>query len=313
MANKIKPKRSYTASSVPLTTDLDTHELAINWVDGKAFTKNAAGNIVSVTLGGGGGSSGLTWSSVPASATATGTAGQIAYDGGSMWVCVATNQWMRAQLSTGSIYKAFDSFTAADGTAISGRSLETGTANPTTWSTALSGTNAANGVIRGNRFQADNYAGSPNSGNNNYSFATVNSGASNVTITTTFVVGSRDYEYAYAGIAARQTNLDNRISATVFRNGNVDVGIGLRLAQHSGGTFTSLGTAGTGTSLTAGTEYTLTLVLSGTSITATLSNGLTVSGTSSVNQTATTHGVFIGHTGDAGSGSVTSLDNFTVT
>jgi hypothetical protein len=53
MANKIKPKRSYTASSVPLTSDLDTHELAINWVDGKAFTKDASGNIVSVTLGGG--------------------------------------------------------------------------------------------------------------------------------------------------------------------------------------------------------------------------------------------------------------------
>jgi hypothetical protein len=53
MANKIKPRRSYTASSVPLTSDLDTHELAINWVDGKAFTKDAAGNIVSVTLGGG--------------------------------------------------------------------------------------------------------------------------------------------------------------------------------------------------------------------------------------------------------------------
>jgi len=57
MPNRIKPKRSYTANSVPLTTDLETHELAINWVDGKAFTKNAAGQIVSVTLGGSGGGS----------------------------------------------------------------------------------------------------------------------------------------------------------------------------------------------------------------------------------------------------------------
>jgi hypothetical protein len=56
MPNKIKPRRSYTANSVPLTSDLDTHELAINWVDGKAFTKDASGNIVSVTLGGGGSS-----------------------------------------------------------------------------------------------------------------------------------------------------------------------------------------------------------------------------------------------------------------
>jgi hypothetical protein len=56
MPNKIKPKRSYTANAVPTTSDLDTHELAINWADSKAFTKNAAGQIVSVTLGGGGGS-----------------------------------------------------------------------------------------------------------------------------------------------------------------------------------------------------------------------------------------------------------------
>jgi hypothetical protein len=59
MANKIKPKRSYTTNAVPTTSDLDTNELAINWSDGKAFTKNAAGNIVSVTLGGGGSSGGM--------------------------------------------------------------------------------------------------------------------------------------------------------------------------------------------------------------------------------------------------------------
>jgi Concanavalin A-like lectin/glucanases superfamily len=109
MANKIKPKRSYTASSVPLTTDLETHELAINWADGKAFTKNAAGNIVSVTLGGGGGS-GLTWSSVPASATATGTAGQIAYDAsGNFYVCTATNTWVRSQLTPWELDQYFSS------------------------------------------------------------------------------------------------------------------------------------------------------------------------------------------------------------
>jgi len=53
MPNKIKPKRSYTSGAVPTTSDLETNEVAINWADGKAFTKNAAGNIVSVTLGGG--------------------------------------------------------------------------------------------------------------------------------------------------------------------------------------------------------------------------------------------------------------------
>jgi hypothetical protein len=98
--NKIKPKRSYTANAVPTTSDLDANELAINWADGKAFTKNAAGNIVSVTLGGGGGGgSGLTWSSVPASAFAEGTAGQIAYDSSFFYVAVAQNKWERTPLS----------------------------------------------------------------------------------------------------------------------------------------------------------------------------------------------------------------------
>ena len=58
MPNRIKIKRSYTAGSIPAPSDLETNEVAINWADGKAFTKNASGNIVSVTLGGTGGGSG---------------------------------------------------------------------------------------------------------------------------------------------------------------------------------------------------------------------------------------------------------------
>jgi hypothetical protein len=77
MGNKIKPKRSYTASSVPLTTDLDTHELAINWQDGKAFTKNAAGNIVSVTLGGGGGSGSIVTAASVSAFPAAGSASNL--------------------------------------------------------------------------------------------------------------------------------------------------------------------------------------------------------------------------------------------
>jgi hypothetical protein len=66
--SKIKPKRSYTTGAVPTTSDLEANEIAINWVDGKAYTKTAAGNIVSVTLGGGGGGSG----SIVTAATAAG-------------------------------------------------------------------------------------------------------------------------------------------------------------------------------------------------------------------------------------------------
>jgi hypothetical protein len=46
------------------------------------------------------GGSGLSWSSVPASATATGTAGQIAYDGSYFYVASASNTWARAALSS---------------------------------------------------------------------------------------------------------------------------------------------------------------------------------------------------------------------
>lgn len=53
MPNPIKPKRSFTANSVPLPVDLAANELAINWTDGKLFTKNSAGQIVTLTLGGG--------------------------------------------------------------------------------------------------------------------------------------------------------------------------------------------------------------------------------------------------------------------
>jgi hypothetical protein len=45
-------------------------------------------------------SGGLSWSSVPASATASGTAGAIAYDGEFLYVATATNTWERVALST---------------------------------------------------------------------------------------------------------------------------------------------------------------------------------------------------------------------
>jgi hypothetical protein len=45
-------------------------------------------------------SSGLSWSSVPASATAAGTAGSIAYDAlGNFYICTATNTWVRSSLA----------------------------------------------------------------------------------------------------------------------------------------------------------------------------------------------------------------------
>jgi len=48
MSQVIKIKRSETSSSTPSTSDLATHEIAMNIADQKIYTKNAAGNIVTV-------------------------------------------------------------------------------------------------------------------------------------------------------------------------------------------------------------------------------------------------------------------------
>jgi hypothetical protein len=133
MANKIKLRRSYTAGAVPLTSDLEINEVCINYADNKLFVKTPQNTIQAITLGGSGGGSytlptasasvlggvkvgggltitdgvlaasggsGLSWSSVPASATASGTAGQIAYDGNYLYVATAANTWERAALSS---------------------------------------------------------------------------------------------------------------------------------------------------------------------------------------------------------------------
>lgn len=48
MSSKIILKKSSVASKVPLATDLDYGELALNYADGKIYYKNAANNIASI-------------------------------------------------------------------------------------------------------------------------------------------------------------------------------------------------------------------------------------------------------------------------
>ncbi len=42
----------------------------------------------------------LEWTTAPASAAATGTAGQIAYESGFLYLCVATDTWQRVAVAT---------------------------------------------------------------------------------------------------------------------------------------------------------------------------------------------------------------------
>jgi len=58
MANKVLVKKSSTAAKVPLTTDLDYGELALNYTDGKLYYKTA-GNAID------------TYASITATATLT--------------------------------------------------------------------------------------------------------------------------------------------------------------------------------------------------------------------------------------------------
>ena len=48
MAQVIKIKRSESASSAPSSSDLATHEIAMNTADKKIYTKDSGGNIVTV-------------------------------------------------------------------------------------------------------------------------------------------------------------------------------------------------------------------------------------------------------------------------
>jgi hypothetical protein len=65
--------------------------------NGRTYTY-AGNNVWELTPASGGG--GLSWSSVPASATASGTAGQIAYDGSYLYVATGSSTWKRALLSS---------------------------------------------------------------------------------------------------------------------------------------------------------------------------------------------------------------------
>lgn len=67
------------------------------------FSNNTPYSLSSVSLsvsGSSGSSSGLSWSSVPASSTASGTTGSIAYDDSYLYIATATNTWKRSTLSS---------------------------------------------------------------------------------------------------------------------------------------------------------------------------------------------------------------------
>jgi len=57
--SRIKPKKSSVAGEVPLASDLEVAELAVNTADGKLFVKHTDDSIKEISGGGGGGGSGI--------------------------------------------------------------------------------------------------------------------------------------------------------------------------------------------------------------------------------------------------------------
>jgi hypothetical protein len=70
MANKLILKRSSVAAKVPLSTDLEVGELAVNLADAKLYTKNSGGTVIELTGGGGGGASVTVSTTAPVSPSA---------------------------------------------------------------------------------------------------------------------------------------------------------------------------------------------------------------------------------------------------
>jgi hypothetical protein len=52
MSNQIKLKRNYSPGITPGAAELELHECAVNWADGKLFVKREDGTVQAITLGG---------------------------------------------------------------------------------------------------------------------------------------------------------------------------------------------------------------------------------------------------------------------
>jgi hypothetical protein len=259
------------------------------------------------------GGGGLSWSAVPAFPTATGTAGQIAYDdaSGFFYIATNTNTWKRAALSTWTAYRVVDSFTDTDGTAIASHAPDT---KPTGASWAFTGvasdSNAGNLVIQSNRITNTVY---PGIDQENKGIAIINAGVSDATVSATVSFGSASELYAMLMIYLRYADSGNYMRLDIMRDGfsTFESGFTLRWVQFSGGSATVINTTGTGTDLSRDTEYAVSAAVSGSSYTATLGS-LSLSCTSSVAATAQSFGFGVSNTRNRGTGSSSYIDNFEV-
>jgi len=97
---------SYTGYEGEMTVNTETWNLHIHdgiTAGGYIIVSNGSGSFSSITVTSNlsvGGNVTLSAPGVPATASAPGTAGSISWDGDYVYVCVATDTWKRATIST---------------------------------------------------------------------------------------------------------------------------------------------------------------------------------------------------------------------
>lgn len=105
---RIKPKKSSTASEVPLASDLEVAEIAVNTADGRLFTKHTDNSIVEI---GGGGATAIDDLTDVDTSTTPPTDGQVlTWDN-------ANSQWEPANAPSGGA-TAIDDLTDVDTTTV---------------------------------------------------------------------------------------------------------------------------------------------------------------------------------------------------
>lgn len=179
-----------------------------------------------------------------------------------------------------------DTFTASNGTAINGRTMDSG----------QSWTADANYDIQSNR------ARHPNAGSGVMLAVATNSGISNSALTVTIQFSDTHS----IGLIGRYTDASNYWLVTVDYYG------GLVIQEVNAGVFTTRASVSAATlAVSFNTDYTLTFTFNGTSITSTC-NGQSINYTSSFNQSATVYGLLAYRSGGSYLG-VYQYDNFSGT
>lgn len=90
---RLKPLKSSTAGEVPTTADIAVAELAINTADAMAYVRHTDDAIKQLV-------GAITIGNVPSTAASTGRAGEVRADSSYLYICTATDTWLRVAIAS---------------------------------------------------------------------------------------------------------------------------------------------------------------------------------------------------------------------